>query len=114
MNYNLKSLLWKGVKDCISKYFFVILVSFLLLIIAKHTSTSIQNILYNICGGLFALPIIFVCYDLYQIIVTRKQRKMATTQINDKVREIFTGFIFLTSKLRSVLIPRLLLPISLI
>ena len=101
MKYNLRCLICRGFKDCISKYIFVIVFSALLLVIARHTTVPVQNILYNISSSLFALPIIFICYDVYQIIITRKQRKMVTIQINDKIEELFTDFIFMTAKFRT-------------
>lgn len=47
MKYNLRCLICRGFKDCISKYIFVIVFSALLLVIARHTSVPVQNILYD-------------------------------------------------------------------
>lgn len=47
MKYNLRCLICRGFKDCISKYIFVIVFSALLLVIARHTTVPVQNILIN-------------------------------------------------------------------
>lgn len=101
MDNSLRGLLKNGMKDCVSKYSFAILISIVLLKISDNTNLFIQNILCNISGGLFALPIIFISIDLYQIVITRKQREMVTLQISEAIQNLFINFIFMSNKFRT-------------
>lgn len=100
MNKSIMSIIIQGIKDCIKKYIIAIVISVVLLLISNSMSDPKQAIIRNICSALFALPIVFLCCDVYQLISTRKQRELVATQMNAKIETIFVNFVFMTNKFR--------------
>ena len=101
MKVKSSTLFINGLKDCFSKYYVALLIGLVLLLAASKSSAFVQNILCSIAASLFALPIIFMSIDIHQLIKTKKQREMVTHQINSKVQNLFTNFIFMTNKFRA-------------
>lgn len=100
MNNNFKFLVQQSLKSCFYKYIACFILAILLLIISRKTTGIFQDVILNITGGLFSLPIIFLSYDVYDTIRTRKQREIVINQLNSKIETLFINFIFATNKLR--------------
>jgi len=100
MNKSIIKMIIQGIKDCISKYIVAIIISVVLLLISNSMSVPKQTIIRNICSALFALPIVFLCCDVYQLISTRKQRELVASQMNANIETMFVNFVFMTNKFR--------------
>lgn len=100
MNNNFTSIILQEIKDFFSRYCILLLVSILLYFYSNKLTGVPQLLLQNICASLIVIPLVFLCRDFYKSIITRKQRQMVTTQLNNYIECIFINFVFQSIKFR--------------
>jgi hypothetical protein len=99
---DMRMILWASIrilKRFFAKYLLCIIIGIILLFInMKIMDENINQVILNVVASLFALPIVFILYDVLIYVQTKKQRLIVSRQLNNQVRSMFISFLYMSSK----------------
>ncbi len=85
-------------QEIIIKYLICYIIAVLGYIIAvKSSSTHFQVIILNISSSLISLPIVFIVYDLYSLLLMHKSTKLIYEEVDKEISNIFLKFIYFST-----------------